>query len=38
MLDIYMDYLICQNNHATATGLSEILNGAIAHGQVIHKI
>ena len=34
MLDIYTDYLICQNKHVTATGLSEMLNGAIAHDQV----
>lgn len=26
MLDIYTDYLICQNKYATATGLSEIVN------------
>lgn len=30
-LDIYTDYLICQNNYATATGLSDLLNGAIGH-------
>ena len=34
MLDIYTDYLICQNKYATATGLSEILAGDIAHDKV----
>jgi len=34
MLDIYTDYLICQNKHATATGLSELLDGDIAHDKV----
>lgn len=34
MLDIYTDYLICQNKHATATGLSEMLEGEIAHDKV----
>ena len=34
MLDIYTDYLICQNKHATATGLSEMLDGDIAHDKV----
>lgn len=34
MLDIYTDYLICQNKHATATGLSEMLEGDIAHDKV----
>jgi hypothetical protein len=31
MLDIYTDYLICQNEYATATGLSELLDGEFAH-------
>ena len=26
LLDIYSDYLICQNKYATATGLSDLLN------------
>lgn len=30
MLDIYTDYLICQNKYATATGLSEMLDGDFA--------
>ena len=34
MLDIYTDYLICQNDHATATGLSDMLNGDISHDKV----
>ena len=31
ILDIYTDYLICQNNYATATGLSDLLCGALGH-------
>ena len=31
LLDIYTDYLICQNQHATATGLSLLLDGLISH-------
>jgi hypothetical protein len=31
MLDIYTDYLICQNRYATATGLSELTDNAISH-------
>ncbi len=34
MLDIYTDYLIYQTKHATATGLSELLGGAISHDKV----
>ncbi|STX58735.1 transposase [Legionella israelensis] len=34
MLDIYTDYLICQNKYATATGLSEMLDGEFAHDKV----
>lgn len=34
MLDIYTDYLICQNKYATATGLSEMLEGDISHDKV----
>lgn len=34
LLDIYTDYLICQNKHATATGLSDMLEGDIAHDKV----
>ncbi|KTD14744.1 hypothetical protein Lisr_2452, partial [Legionella israelensis] len=34
MLDIYSDYLICQNKYATATGLSEMLDGEFAHDKV----
>tara|TARA_B100000029_G_C17467015_1_gene920622 strand:+ start:104 stop:1153 length:1050 start_codon:yes stop_codon:yes gene_type:complete len=34
MLDIYTDYLICQNHHATATGLSEMLDGEFSHDKV----
>ena len=30
-LDIYTDYLICQNNYATATGLADLLCGAMSH-------
>ena len=34
ILDIYTDYLICQNKYATATGLSELIAGDISHDQV----
>jgi hypothetical protein len=30
-LDIYTDYLICQNNYATSTVLSDLLCGAMSH-------
>ena len=30
-LDIYSDYLICQNDKATATGLSDLLCGEMSH-------
>jgi hypothetical protein len=33
-LDIYTDYLICQNQNATATGLSHLLNGDLSHDQI----
>ncbi|CAM4455627.1 MAG: hypothetical protein LEGION0398_MBIBDBAK_00786 [Legionellaceae bacterium] len=31
MLDIYTDYLIFQNKQATATGLSDLLEGEFSH-------
>jgi hypothetical protein len=34
MLDLYTDYLICQNKYATATGLSELLDGEFTHDKV----
>lgn len=34
LLDIYTDYLISQNQYATATGLAAMLNGEISHDQV----
>jgi len=34
MLDVYTDYLICQNKYATATGLSSLLGGEITHDKV----
>ena len=34
LLDIYSDYLICQNKYATATGLSDMLSGDISHDQI----
>jgi len=33
ILDIYTDYLICQNSYATATGLPEMLCGYVSHDQ-----
>lgn len=40
MLDIYSDYLISQTHHATATGLSRLLDGDLSHDQItrfLHK-
>jgi hypothetical protein len=34
MLDIYTDYLICQNKYATATGLSDLVDGEFSHDKV----
>jgi len=34
ILDIYSDYLICQNKYATATGLSDLLSGDISHDKI----
>jgi len=34
LLDIYSDYLISQNNYATATGLSALLNGELSHDKI----
>ncbi len=31
MLDIYSDYLIAQNQYATAVGLSDLLEGRMSH-------
>jgi hypothetical protein len=33
-IEVYTDYLIAQNWYATATGLSEMMNGEISHDQV----
>ncbi len=35
ILDIYSDYLMCQNKYATATGLSDLLSGDISHDKII---
>lgn len=34
MLDLYTGYLICQNHHATATGLSDMVDGEFSHDKV----
>ncbi len=34
LLDIYSDYLIAQNRYATATGLSDLLDGQISHDKI----
>jgi len=34
LLDLYTDYLICQNKYATATGLSDMLSHEISHDKV----
>ncbi len=34
LLDIYSDYLICQNKYTIATGLSNLLSGDINHDKI----
>ena len=34
LLDIYSDYLIAQNQYATSTGLSQLLDGQISHDKI----
>ena len=34
LLDLYSDYLIAQNGYATATGLSQMLDGQISHDKI----
>ena len=34
LLDVYTDYLISQNQYATATGLSRLLDGEISHDRI----
>ncbi|BCA94898.1 hypothetical protein TUM19329_12590 [Legionella antarctica] len=34
MIDLYSEYLIFQNKYATATGLSDLVDGAFAHDKV----
>ncbi len=34
VLDIYSDYLICQNKYARAPGLSDLLSGDISHDKI----
>ncbi len=34
LLDIYTDYLLSQNSYATATGLSDLLEGELSHDQI----
>jgi hypothetical protein len=34
LLDIYSDYLIAQNQYATSTGLSHLLDGQISHDRI----
>ena len=34
LLDIYSDYLICQNKYAAATGLSDMVSGDISHDKI----
>jgi hypothetical protein len=34
LLDIYSDYLIAQNQYATSTGLSHLLDGQISHDKI----
>jgi hypothetical protein len=34
MLDLYSDYLIAQNQYATAIGLSDLLDGRVSHDKI----
>ena len=34
LLDLYSDYLLVTDRHATATGLSAILDGKISHDKI----
>ena len=34
LLDLYSDYLISQNQYATSTGLSALLDGSISHDKI----
>ena len=34
LIDLYTDFLIAQNHYATATGLSEMMDGEISHDQI----
>ena len=34
LLDIYSDYLIAQNQYATAVGLADLLEGRISHDKI----
>ena len=34
ILDLYSDYLISQNKHATSTGLSSLLERYISHDKI----
>ena len=34
LLDIYSDYLIAQNQYATAVGISDLLEGRISHDRI----
>ncbi|MBS4165234.1 Uncharacterized protein NEOC65_000285 [Neochlamydia sp. AcF65] len=34
LLDIYTDYLISQDQQATATGLSNLLDGQVSHDKI----
>jgi len=33
-LELYTDYLLSTFGYATATGLSQIVNGQVSHGQI----
>jgi hypothetical protein len=35
LLDLYSDYLLVSTKKATATGLSELVDGAISHDQIM---
>nr|WP_155079459.1 hypothetical protein [Piscirickettsia salmonis] len=38
LADIYTDYLIAQNKHATATGLADLMPDELSHDQITRLI
>ena len=38
VFDLYSDYLICTFGQATATGLSEVVEGSLSHDQITRTL